>query len=313
LEEIRRQGAILRINRTSLIVAAVIGLALAGGPLTGAEQPIVPGNVLSLTVLGHPELSKTVQVRQDGTTDYPLLYNLPVDGMTITQLRDLLMPILTRFVDQPYLFISIAEFQQIRVTVQGQVRYPGAHTVTGPIDLQGVLTVAGGPTENADLGQITIMRWNGNTRQEINVDLYSFLLGRGKPLPTIEEGDIIFLPIMSSRIMVRVMGAVNQPGTYRITSDENVADMIYMAGGPKMTGNLNNVTYITQMDEGFRSETLRLKRLLDRAQSEGIPQVKPGDVIIVREFANWQQFSWWISLIRDATMLAYSALLLRRF
>jgi protein involved in polysaccharide export with SLBB domain len=281
--------------------------------LTAAEGSIAPGNVISITVLGYPELSKSATVRQDGTTDYPLLYNIPIDGMTVQDLREFLMPILTRYVERPHLFVNISEFLQLQVTIQGQVVRPGNYTVQGPIDIQGLLASAGGPTTQADLSRISILRRAGDHQREIAVNLFAFLRGKTtEPLPLIENGDIIFVPTLVNESMVRVMGAITDPGAYMPLKDENVADMIYMAGGPTARGNLNDVTLVRYQDGKYSSEALKIKSLIERGRTDLIPAVHSGDVIFVKEFNEWKQVSFWVAILRDATLILSSIVVLYR-
>ncbi len=279
--------------------------------VNGAELQIKPGNIVHITVLGYPELSKAVLVRQDGSTDYPLLANVPIDGMTVHQLQEVLQPILARFVERPKLFISIAEHLQLEVTVEGQVNKPGPYTVKGPINLQGVLSIAGGTTQLADLRKITISRRDYESQREISVDLYQFFTDREKStIPEIKDGDIIFVPIISSASTVRVMGAVRSPGPYIPVKDENIADMINMAGGPLPDGNMNRIIYITIHEGRHKTELIKLKTLLNKGLTDRIPLVYPGDVIVVTEYSQWQKTSWWVSIMRDIALVLSSIVIL---
>lgn len=278
-----------------------------------ADLQIKPGNIVHITVLNYPELSKAVFVREDGSTDYPLLAGVPIDGMTIHQLQEVLQPILARFVERPKLFINIADYLQLEVTVQGQVKNPGLHTVKGPINLQGVLSIAGGTTELADLRNIGIIRRGFDHQQGIQVDLYKFFMDRDNtPLPEITDGDIVFVPIVTSRSVVRVMGAVRAPGPYIPVQDESVADMINMAGGPVSAGNINRIQLISMRDGKLTSISLKLKDLINDGLTDQIPLVKPGDIIVVGEYAWWQKTRWWVDAFRDVAIIATSIVVLSR-
>ena len=278
-------------------------------PLYGADLQIKPGNIVHITVLGYPELSKSVLVRQDGSTDYPLLANIPIDGMTIHQLQEALQPILVRFVERPKLFINIAEHIQFEVTLEGQVNKPGQYTVRGPISLQGVLSVAGGTTPAADLKNITISRRGYESQREITVDLVKFFSDRdGTPMPDIQDGDIIFVPIVSSASTVRVMGAVRSPGVYTPVKDNNIADMIYMAGGPGNNGNMRKILYITMQNGKYHTEMIDLNTLIFSGKNDQIPLAHAGDIIVVKENNWWHDRSWWVSALRD-TVLVISSLI----
>jgi len=286
---------------------------LSISPVHADELQIEPGNLVRITVLGYPELSQEVLVRQDGSTDYPLLAGVPIDGMTIHQLQEVLQPILARFVERPKLFISIAEHLQLEITVEGQVNRPGRYTVEGPVNLQGVLSIAGGTTQVADLRSITISRRGYRETQDITVDLLRHLTERdGAPLPEINDGDIIFVPIISSASTVRVMGAVRSPGSYIPIKDENIVDMINMAGGPLPEGNMNRIIYITSNDGRHKTEVIKLKTLINKGLTDQIPLVHPGDIIVVVEYSQWQRTSWWVNIMRDFALVLSSIVILSR-
>lgn len=298
--------------RYTLPLALVVVVGLAG--LLGAAEPrITMGNVINITVLGYPELSKSVVVRQDGTVDYPMLYNIPVEGMTVTELRELLLPILGRFVERPYLFVNISEFLQLQVTVQGQVRNPGVHVVRGPLDIQGLLAAVGGPTSEADLAKISIIRGSGDKASSLVVDLFALLRGERSEPVMVQNGDIVFIPTLTPASMVRVLGAVRSPGAYLAAANENVADMVFRAGGPAPQGDLRRVTWVTHDPDGHaRVITLNIKREVLQGRSEWLPLVKAGDLIIIREIPDWMDYHTLAQMIRDLSIIASSYLIFRK-
>ena len=278
------------------------------------EQLISVGNMLNITVLDYPELSKSVVVRQDGTTDYPMLANIPIDGLKITELHELLMPLLTRYVERPRLFINIAEFVMLQIRVQGEVVNPGPYQVQGPIDLQGVISIAGGETNTANLSDIRIIRRDKQGKQTILVNLNESLKDeRAAQLPEIESGDIIIVPKLVTASFVRVLGAVREPGSYLpVDKDANVVDMINLAGGAVQNGNMNRVYFLSSKQNEYMPELIKVKDILASGQANDIPLVQPGDIIVVNEYNEWQKFSWWIQILRDATLLLSSAVILSR-
>ena len=279
-----------------------------------AEPRIVVGNVINITVLGYPELSTSVKVRRDGTTDYPLLAHVPIDGMTVTELSELLQPLLMKYVERPRLFINISEYLIMRVRIHGQVRNPGPYIVEGPINLQSVISVAGGSIEEADLQHVKIIRREMNKSVTLTYDFYDFLTQELEEatLPEIRDGDIVFVPMLTPDAYVRVMGAVRTPGTYLPRKGETIADMIYRAGGTNQEGNLNNVIFIHLEDDGYSRYKIRLEKILKSGQTDKLPQVNAGDIIIVLEYNSWEKITWWVSIFRDAVYLVSAFIFLSR-
>ncbi len=55
------------------------------------ERRIKAGDAIEIVVYGHQELSRVVTVSQDGTIDFPFMQNLPVDGLAIDKLREIIV------------------------------------------------------------------------------------------------------------------------------------------------------------------------------------------------------------------------------
>jgi len=281
---------------------------------SSAEQLIAIGNVLNITVLGYPELSKSVTVRQDGTTDYPLLANVPIEGMTITEVKDLLFPLLTRYVERPRLFINISEYSMLQIMVLGEVKNPGPYQVQGPINLQGVISFAGGALNTADLKNIQIIRREEEKKETMTIDLHEFLKNdRAADLPEIINGDIVIVPVLTTESFVRVFGAVYKPGNYvPVDKNVNIVDMINLAGGVLTTGDMNRVYYISSGGTQYEPQLIKVKKLWISGKANEIPTVKPGDTIIVSEYSRWQNYASWAQIIYSVSILVSSIVILSR-
>ena len=299
-------------NYFSVIFILLICFILVSA--VSAEQFITVGNMVNITVLGYPELSKSVVVRQDGTTDYPLLANTPIDGMTLTELKELLFPLLTRYVERPRLFINISEYSILQIRIQGEVKNPGPYQVQGPIDLQGVISIAGGVLNSADIKNISIIRRVKEKKQTISINLYEYLKDeRASELPEIANGDIIIVPVLTTASYVRVLGAVRSPGNYvPMDKNTNIVDMINLAGGVLPTGDMNRVYYIPSDRTEYTPQLIKVKKLWTSGKVKAIPSVKPGDIVIVNEYKKWQNFSWWSQMMYSAALLISSFVVIYR-
>ena len=88
------------------------------------------GDVLEITVWGHPELKTTVQVRPDGYITFPLVGDQLADGKTARQLAEEIQQSLSAYVVAPSVTIIVTGFRTIRVQVLGEVRNPGYYKVS---------------------------------------------------------------------------------------------------------------------------------------------------------------------------------------
>ena len=80
------------------------------------------------------------------------------------------------------------------------MKFPGQYVVPASTGLMQLLSLAGGPTPDADLDEMKIFRINPDNKQTIITFNYSDLLsgdaGLGRPIkiPDIKPGDVMLIP-----------------------------------------------------------------------------------------------------------------------
>ena len=88
----------------------------------------------------------------------------------------------------------------IKVMVWGYVKYPGQYIIPSSTNANQLLSLAGGPTPDANLDEMKLFRVNADKRQTIIAFNYSDLLssdpGLGRPIriPDLKPGDILLVP-----------------------------------------------------------------------------------------------------------------------
>jgi len=284
-------------------------------PVSGQAQmgTIKPGSLVSVTVVGHPEFSQMVVVHPNGSTDYPLLGNIPIDGMTAEDLNQLLTRVLKQVIDRPLVFVNLSHYAMVEMRVVGAVQTPGNTQVRAPADIQNVIASVGGTTVEADLRRVAIIRErpSGQTTQEINLVEYAAQDPSSFEPIYVESGDLVVIPVLERNSYVRVIGAVNLPGPYVPDMTSNVIDMIYLAGGPSRNADLNRVRFIrSNGNRGVHETVFDMEDLLERGTE--YPEVLPGDVIIVSFRDDWKTFSYWAGIVRDLALVASSIVILSR-
>jgi polysaccharide export outer membrane protein len=237
-------------------------------------------DVLSVGVFGRAELSGKFTVSADGQLSLPLIGSVPVAGRTVSAIEaDLVMRYADGYLRRPQITVQVAEYLSQRVFVIGEVRVPGAITLTGSTTLLEALAHAG-VTEQAG-GQVVLLRAGSKESvrgpvvpgqdgvNEIGrVSVQQLRTGSITVNVPLEDGDTIFVPRAET---VFVLGQVNKPGPYTIEpGSTTVMTAISMAGGTTQLGSTGRVK-VTRLVDGERVE--------ERAKLDDV--VKAGDTITV--------------------------------
>ncbi|MFN3821918.1 MAG: SLBB domain-containing protein [bacterium] len=287
--------------------SAIISLLLAYS--LGSQPTVIqPGTILKITVANHPEFSQSVIVRQDGTTEYPLLSGVPLEGLTVRDLKGLLISALLQYERDPVVFVVISETQIIKVDVYGAVNQPQRLQAEAPLNIQQVIQMVGGPLPDADLTQVRVIRYNSPVRQEEIVDLSNYYLSDTLRLaPEVHNGDVIIVPRAAPHTMVRVIGEVNAPGSYLFKPGEDLFDLINRAGGFKPSANSKRIRVIHSSGKWESYNFVNLTK-----KGAEFPSIVAGDVVVVPPKEDWTKFSYWATLVYHLSLLTSSIVVLSR-
>jgi len=186
-----------------------------------------PGDVISISVYSHPELSfpgqgssgglNGILVTNDGSVALPLIGNVTVGGMTMEQAQHTIAADYASYVVMPDITLQLVEAQSLRYYLLGSftmpgVKYPGrTMTLLDALALGGSVDIA-----NADLYQAYVAK--GSVK--IPVDLHALLVdGDLTENITLDSGTAIVIP-PSTDENAYVFGAVGKPGAVPFHSGE---------------------------------------------------------------------------------------------
>ncbi|MFQ3789810.1 polysaccharide export protein [Halomonas sp. A29] len=204
------------------------------------EYRIGPGDVLSVIVYDHPELTIPAgseraasetgnRVRPDGTMFYPYVGRVQVAGMTLEELRGMLSRRLSNVITEPQVEVGIAAFRSQKVYVSGAVERPGAQPLTiVPLTLLDAISEAGGARPNADWHNVVLTR---DGREE-SISLYAMLRqGDLTQNRLLRDGDLVHVPTSENQNVV-VLGQVLRPGAIALGNERlSLTDALARAGG----------------------------------------------------------------------------------
>lgn len=113
-----------------------------------------PGDRITLWVNGEPALSNTFTVRAGNILVIPTLQELQLKGVLRSELRDLLLREIRRYIKDPEIQVTTL----VNIAVLGAVGRPGFYAVPPDAPITDVLMTAGGPGGNADFGRSRVIR-----------------------------------------------------------------------------------------------------------------------------------------------------------
>lgn len=218
------------------------------------------GDILNITVWNHPELTipagseRSAQeagnwVHNDGTIFYPYVGKVDVEGLKVTEIRDLITERLARYIETPQVDVTVAGFRSKRIYVTGEVTEPGAQRLTNiPLTLLDAVAASGGLTEMADWGRIVLSRDGEETSFSLR-DLYS--KGNINENAMLRDGDIVHVS-RNDASKVFVLGEVKEAGSipmqrYGMTLAEALSDS---GGLNEMNANASGIFVMRPAAEG---------------------------------------------------------------
>ncbi len=112
-----------------------------------------PGDVVDISVMSRPELSRTYRVRLDGAISLHILGSVMAEGKTPAALEaDLERQFSEVFEGSTSITIEVASYRS--VIVGGQVNAPGAYEFRAGLDVAGVVALAGGVGASTEVDSV---------------------------------------------------------------------------------------------------------------------------------------------------------------
>jgi polysaccharide export outer membrane protein len=226
------------------------------------EYRVGPGDILSIIVYDHPELTIPAGeqrsaadsgnlINPDGTIFYPYTGRIKVDGQTVDEIRENITILLSEYIRDPQIEVRVAQFNSKYVFVTGAVNKPGRVALRNtPLTLIDAIQLASGFTPNANHHELRITRQN----RTASVSSYGLLkTGDLSQNIVLRAGDLVHVPDDSTQ-RVYVMGEVNRPGQVGMGATRlTLTDVITEVGGIKeSSADAAGVFVIRPSDDGKR-------------------------------------------------------------
>ncbi len=173
-------------------------LAALPGSAHSAERMgyhIGPGDVLEISVWKEESLSREVIVPPDRIITFPLIGDINIATMTVTDLRKEISKRLQDFVPEATVTVMLRQINSLKAYVIGKVNKPGLFPIDLETTVMQVLAMAGGLNPFAADSKIYILRHENGTMKKIPFDYHE--VEKGKNLAQniiLKRGDVIVVP-----------------------------------------------------------------------------------------------------------------------
>ncbi len=188
----------MKLHRTPGAMLALLVLLVTAGPESRAQEAaylVKPGDLLQVAVWKEPELQRPVLVRPDGGFSFPLAGEVDARGKSVADIQKLLTDRLKKFIADPVVTVAVQEVRGNKVYVIGQVNKPGEFIVNPSVDVMQALSMAGGTTPFASLGNIMVLRRKDGKQLTFPFRFTEIVKGRElEQNVMLEAGDVVVVP-----------------------------------------------------------------------------------------------------------------------
>ncbi|MEY3645854.1 MAG: hypothetical protein RL127_562 [Bacteroidota bacterium] len=201
---------------------------------TPKNYQLGPDDELNIAIFGDVLDNFKVKVSPEGTVKILNIAPIYVNGLTIEVASERIISRLRQLyqgLNKPgsgsSAQVTLGNVRSIKVTLTGEITYPGTYTVSSLATVFNALYVAGGPSKNGSFRSIRVIRGNKVVR---TLDLYDFLL-RADQSNNIHLNDQDVIRVGDYENRVELTGEVKRPMIYEMVKGETFKDLLRFAGG----------------------------------------------------------------------------------
>ena len=236
------------------------------------EYLLGDGDMVSISVYGHPDLTLEAKISPRGSIPYPLLEKVTIGGLTpeaagqkiAKRLKD------EGFIKSPQVALSVKGYTSQMIHILGKINNPGNYPLEGINTVVDLIARAGGVKEDA-ADVIFVVRNSADGKPvKHEIDLLRFYSGDMTQNITVTKGDNIFVPKMDT---FYIHGEVKRSGEYRLLRGMTVVQALSIGGGVSNRGSLKRIEVTRRLADGKTEEI----------DVELTDTLEPNDVLYVKE------------------------------
>ena len=180
--------------------------------------------------------------------------------------------------------------EELRLSIKGEVRYPGTYNYASGTTIESLIEQAGGLTDKASIAKVDVARRFRDRKAMSSgnevAQFYSFsvkdgFVVNGRPGFTLQPFDEVYVrtsPGYIEQKHVEVHGEVQFSGTYVITKkDYRLSDLVKAAGGQTAQAYLKGAVLERPLTNSERLKQQELKKIISMNDSTDLRKIEVGD------------------------------------
>jgi polysaccharide biosynthesis/export protein len=202
--------------RKALWVLSCAAAISGGAGAARAQQAetryyIQPSDSLTIRYLYSPEYDHVAVVQPDGYMSAPIVGELKVGGLTLTQAREAIVAAAGSRLRDPEVFVDLKEFDKPHFVVGGEVGAPGRFELRTRTSVLEAIAMAGGFKPSSLHSQVLLFRRHDQDHAEATLIDAKDLMAGNNPAGDValQAGDMIVVPQNKVSKVERIIKWVN--------------------------------------------------------------------------------------------------------
>lgn len=246
-----------------------------------------PADVLTVRAYDLEEAGKPTEldlvVNPEGVVTLPLVGACPAAGHTLVEIEAEIARRLGRYVRQPEVQVTVAEYRSQRIAVLGAVKEPGLKALERRgATVAEAIALAGGTTSEAGIEARLLRRAPGGRLQAIDISLEGLDDGMVRSATALRKGDVLqVFPAPT----IHVAGYVEKPGEFRLRQRTTVLGAVALAGGVQIPAASPSMTVVRRRCSDGSETFLRVDLVAISDGSADDLVLEAGDIVEVQQSA----------------------------
>ena len=156
------------------------------------------GDSIDISVYRNDDLKKSVKIDRSGSIMFPLIGDVQAAGKDIFVLRNEIQQMLSKYLIEPQVAISVTSVQSQKFIILGEVNSPGIFVLDSSLSIIEAISKAGGMTQDAKMGNVVLIRRKQGKAEVVSLNLeQTYKEGDLSHNRMLQGGDIVYVPAMT--------------------------------------------------------------------------------------------------------------------